>query len=842
MFFQITNLTVDGEDTQGYITDNPNPVFSWAAEHSEDGKYQSAYHVTVKSQDKVKWDTGWVTGKKQSARYKGEPLLTGENLTLKVQIRDNDGKESSIAEGSFTAALMEDWKAAWITTPWENPREAKYFIRKFSVDGPVKNASLYVCGIGYQDVKMNGEAADDAFLQPAISNYGKQCYYVTLPVERFLKQGDNFLEVTVGDGWRGNTGEYLDGFKDREFEIFGPPMLTAELRIIYEDQRMEQVFTDTSWLCGHGPVVFNHLFDGEIYDERIRTQYTQNAVLVERAAPKMKASAMPPIRARERLTPVMKTKVGDGYVFDFGTNIAGIVEVVIPQDMPAGTRIRIHHGENILPEGGLDKETLRRAKAIDEFICGGKKQVRKWYPKFVYHGFRYIYVEGWHTIPKAENFTAVALYTDVKNRSYFRCGSPIVNQIQEIIVRTEKNNLHSIATDCPQRDERMGWMNDATVRFEETPYNFRVNRLFHKIVEDIAAEQSEDGAITCTAPFIYGERPADPVCSSFLVAAWENYLHYGDRETMRKHYPHFKAWNRCLKEHSENGIVSYSYYGDWAGPADCCQSFEDARSAMIPGILMSTGYHYLNYKLLQKFAGILGDETEARENEKEALRVQKAFLEKWWHEETGTVDNGSQGCQAFALWLGILPEDKRSLAAQRLHEAVEKAGYRIQTGNLTTRYLMDMLSAYGYIEDAWKIITREEYPSWGFMLQNGATTVWERFEFKRGSGMNSHDHPMYGAVGYWFYSSLAGIKPGEDGWQSFTVEPHLPEKLLYAEAGVDTPFGMIYVKWQKQLGQTDVLVNVPFGTTAKVKLPWGETVTAGSGYHSYHMLTNTTEK
>lgn len=833
MCFYVKNLAVDGNTNYGSVTDNPNPVFSWAAEHSDNEKYQSAFRVTVKTDVGMKWDSGWVADQKQSVTYAGESLKTGEELFWTVQIKDNSGKQSDVKEGYFVTAFMEPWNAEWITTPWDKEQEAKYFKKQIRIEREVKKAYLYLCGIGYQYVTINGQEVDNAYLQPAISNYAKNCYYVTLPIKNALHLGDNFIEVVVGDGWRRNLGPYLV-HAHRVVEFLGQPKLTAELRVEYDNGETVHIVTDESWLCGRGPIVFNNLFDGEIYDERIKTEYTHKAVLVSEDSPQMKAQTIRPITGHETFSPVVKTKVDKGYVFDFGINIAGIVEVQIPDDMPEGTEIRIYHVENIAPDGSKDAETLREAKALDVFICGGEKRKRTWSPRFVYHGFRYIYVEGWPCIPDVCNFKAVALYTDIKNKSFFKCGSAVVNQIQECIIRTEKNNLHSIATDCPQRDERMGWLNDATVRFEEMPYNFHVQRLFSKIIDDIVAEQSADGAITCTAPFVFGSRPGDPVSSSFLIAALENYLHYGSTEDIEKHYEHFKAWNECLKTYSEEGIVTLSYYGDWAGPADCCISMEVADSIMTPGELMSTGYHYYNYKLLQKFAEIRNDQQEAELNRKEAERIQKAFLKKWWDEKTGVVDKGTAGSQAFALWLGILPEEKRVLAAKVMHEAVVKAGCRITTGNLNTRYVMDMLTEYGYIDTAWSIMTREEYPSWGFMLQNGATTIWERFEFKRGSGMNSHDHPMYGAVGYWLYSHIAGIRPGADGWRHFHVQPYMPEKLLYAEAGVETAFGMIYLKWQRQLGYTDVLLDVPFGTTAQVKLPWGEEVTVGSGYHSFH--------
>lgn len=830
MHFIVKNLAVDGDLTYGSVTDNPFPVFSWAAEHSEDGQFQAACRLRVRTDGELKWDSGWFFDKSQSAVYAGAALRSGEELFWTVQLRDGCGRESTVGESFFRTALMEAWDAEWITTPWDEEREAKYFRKQFRIDGEVKKACLYLCGIGYQHAALNGQEADDACLQPAFANYAKQCYYTVLPVKQFLKRDENVLDIIVGEGWRRNNGRYLNG---RKLEFFGKPKLTAQLRVEYADGRIFRLDTDESWLCGHGPIISSNLFDGEKYDERIKTTYTQNAVLVSEASPRMKAQTIRPITVQEILSPVVKTRVENGYVFDFGINLAGIVEVLIPADMPEGTKIKISHVENIMPEGGKDTETIRGAKATDIFVCGGEKHERSWRPLFTYHGFRYIYVEGWPGIPEERNFKAIALSTDIKNQSFFRCGSPVVNAIQDCIVQTEKNNLHSIATDCPQRDERMGWLNDATVRFEETPYNFHTQRLFSKILDDIAAEQSEDGAITCTAPYVYGYRPADPVCSSFLIAALENYLHYGDTADIEKHYAHFKAWNECLKENSRNGVVTVSHWGDWAGPADCCIAMENAHSAMTSGEFMSTGYHYYNYRLLEKFARIRKDWEEAEQNRREAERVQKAFLEKWWDAEHGVVESGSPGSQAFALWLGILPSEKRDLAAKVMHEAVVRAGCRITTGNLNTLYVMKMLTEYGYIDTAWELMIREEYPSWGFMLQNGATTIWERFEFKRGSGMNSHDHPMYGAVGCWLYGYIAGIRPGEDGWQNFTVSPYLPKKLLYAEAKVETPFGMIYLKWQKQMGYTDILLSVPFGTAAEVKLPWGETRFVESGLHCF---------
>lgn len=834
MYFEITRQAVDGDELNLCVTDNPYPFFTWAAEHSEDGQYQSAYKILLTGNKGTLWDSGIVKSKVQQAVYDGPVFKDNEVLTWALTLYDTIGNESRQASSTFVSGIMSGWRAAHITTPWDNEREVKCFLKKFNLSKGVKTAFLNICGIGYQYITVNGKEASNALLAPAKSNYAKHCYYSVTDITDLLTDGENSIEVEVGEGWRRNMGKYMEHIA-RKIEFFGVPNLTAELNIEYSDDSIEKIYTDESWLCGTCGITSSNLFDGEEFDERIQKEYSENAVLVTDFNPQMKAQAIRDIRQKNIFIPKTRLKVKGGYIFDFGINIAGIGEIIIPGGTPKGTKISVHYAENILPDGGLDTETIRNAKATDSFISDGRKNDRIWRTKFTYHGFRYIFVEGWQGIPSADNFKAIEIYTDIENKSFFKCGSPIVNAIQECIVRTEKNNIHSIATDCPQRDERVGWLNDATVRFEEMPYNFNIGTFFSKVIDDIAAEQDENGAFTCTAPFMYGKRPADPVCSSFLIAAAENYLHCGNKKDIQKHYENFKAWNECLKNHSENGIVTVSYYGDWAAPADYCDDpIDGSHSIVTSGMLMSTGYHYYNYKLLQEFARIIGDKDEEKLNELEAERVRKAFLEKWWDEENSIVDRGSQGSQAFALWLGILPENVRKAAARKLHEAVEAVGYRITTGNLTTRYLMDVLCEYGYTDDAWKIITREKYPSFGFMLQNGATTIWERFEFKRGSGMNSHDHPMYGSVGYWFYAYIAGLKPGKDGWQNFEVKPYLPLDLLYAEALVDTPYGNIYVKWQKQLGQTDLILEVPFGCSANVTLPWGDCVVARPGHHDYH--------
>ena len=344
--------------------------------------------------------------------------------------------------------------------------------------------------------------------------------------------------------------------------------------------------------------------------------------------------------------------------------------------------------------------------------------------------------------------------------------------------------------------------------------------MFSKIIRDEMAEQGEDGAITCTAPLLYGYRPADPVCCAYIVAAMRAFEHTGNKEIIKEAYPSYKAWNEYLKAlcSKEDGIIYHSHYGDWAAPVAGCVAPENARSAVTPNEVMSTAFHYMIYKYLVSFAEILNNENEVETNLKEAKRVKEAFVKKFVDRSTGNVATGSMGCLTIALKTGILDKDVSVKTAELLHKELVSKNYSFTTGNINTKYMYDVLTEYGYAEDAWKLISKTDYPSLGFMLANGATSIWERFEDKENSQMNSHNHPMYGAAGSWLYEYVAGIRTPKHGFESFIINPCFPESLRFAEARVDTVKGDIIVSWTKKNGKINIFFSVPFGAKAKLIL------------------------
>lgn len=831
--------------SERYRLTEETPRFSWAARVNHPNAAQKAYRMQVCSEDALLWDTGWVESAEQEARYEGEPLPVEKKLYLRVAVRDDLGDECAPLEEYFYVSGLRDTELSWIAASEDIPNAAIYFRKEFAISGEVKRAVLYACGLGYHQLFLNGKKLDNAVLDPLHSDYTKSCYYTMLPeVAGHLQPGDNSLCVILGEGWRRNA-ELLQrrGNNLQKSRFMGAPQLSAVLKIVYADGRVEVISTDESWRWTHGAIVFNHLFDGETYDarvalpnwnqaERLRGDFSP-AIRVNSPGGVPRTATLEPITEHEILKPKTVTVLDENTcLVDFGVNIAGYCRIRIPRGMKNGQMLSLLHAEILDNDGRVFTNSLRTAKATDTYIASGSEpEETYWKPSFTYHGFRYVQITGWPFLTK-EDIVAISIHTDVDNESHFTCGSALVNQIQENIVRTEKDNLMGILTDCPQRNERSAWMNDASVRFQETSYNFGVGALFPKIVRDLMDAQGEDGSITCTAPFVFGTRPADPVCSAFLVAGMEALMHTGNLKLIEESYDAFAAWERCLGNRTENHIATYSHYGDWAGPEYACLAEADPHSAVTPGIFMSTGYYYYNAVLLGRFASVLGKQEDQKYYEELAQAIRQAMLEKWWDETTYTVATGSQGCQTFALWLGILPEHQRAMAARRLRDDLIANDYRITTGNLTTRYLFEVLCDYGYVDEAWTLITREKYPSLGYMIQNEATTIWERFELRMNGRVNSYNHPMYGAVGYWFYAYLAGIKPEKPGFSEVTIAPCCPKKLLSVGASLQTIRGELTVRWIKREGKTYLYVSIPFGVKATVVFG-GQIHVVGSGFWTF---------
>ena len=584
---QIHRLRLDHGALEGEnrrrVTNNPTPCFSWAAAADGKERRQAACRVTVSSGASPLWDSGWIEQEAQELRYAGPPLPAERRIAFTVEIRDACGEQSPPASAWFYLSALPGLPANWIAPQEDVPGRPLYFRRRFAVRPGLESAALYICGLGYHQAALDGVDLTDAVLDPAVTDYSKRVSYVFLPeLEERLGPGEHCLSVVVAEGWRRNEGPYLRCIGERAIPFFGRPQLSALLRLGYADGTVETVEADESWLCGTGEIVSAHLFNGETTDRRQAVpgwnradgepKEFQPARRVPPPGGVPEVMELEPIREQERVPARSVTPLRDGVsIVDFGKNLAGVCRLKLPDRLLPGQEIVLEHMEFLDEDGDLYLPTLRGARCRDTYIAAGDGQDPAfWQPRFTYHGFRYARVTGLPLVDKAD-IQAVVLRTDAAPAGVFTCGSGLVNAIQAAIVQTERSNMHSLLTDCPQRDERMGWLNDATVRFEETPYNFDIGRLFPKVIRDILDTQEADGSITCTAPRIYGERPADPVCSSFLVAGLQALLHTGNLDILRQAYDGFVRWEECLEGLADGYILRYSHYGDWAGPVYACE-------------------------------------------------------------------------------------------------------------------------------------------------------------------------------------------------------------------------------------------------------------------------------
>ena len=800
------------------------PVISWQCAGG-DGLTQTGYETEISDGNKVLF-TYKSDSAEQTFVYAAEPLPYDKELTLNLTVSASDGQSDTVTRTFYCAGELN---APWICAPEDRPNVPVIFSKEINIAKPVKTAFVYCCGIGWHDARIDGSRLFPAY-SPAFSDYSKTCYFNFKRVGAYCEKGKHEITITVADGWRRISSNFVEKhLGGRKIAFDGVPCLSAELHIYYKDGTSEIIQTGEDWLCCYGKITYSNIYNGERVDMRKRNTKKKNAKLYGGKLGKRVFQTLQPARGKIiGCDSCFKTK--DGYVFDFGKNIAGYAEITA--SVPRGEKIVMTYGEMLNEDGTVYTAPLREAECRDEFISDGKGYY-EYGPEFTFHGFRYVQVKG---IPNAEkeNICATPFFTNLEYRTSddarFECGSPLVERIHKNAYMTERANMLSILSDCPQRDERMGWLNDATVRFEETPYNFDIGAMFPKIVRDILDSQKDNGMIGCTAPFIFGQLPADPVCSSFLIAAERAYAFTGNKEIIEEGFEGFEKWEKVLLDRSDGYIVDYSYYGDWAAPAYACVTDEFACSAVTPGILMSTGYSYYNCKLLQKFSQILGYEDKAAYYKDLSDKIAAAFNEKWVNVQSGETECGSMGLYAFALWLGILPEECRAKAAKRMRDDLVNRDYKFTTGNLTTKYLFDMLAEYGYIEEAWKLLNRTEYPSIGYEINHGATTVWERFELKKNPDMNSHNHPMYGSVDYFLHAYLAGVKITAPGCTRISVKPYMPKDLYYCKDVIPTVLGDIEVKWTVQFGMKNLYLTIPFGMTADIDF-CGVKKTVKSGSH-----------
>ena len=827
--------------------DTARPLLGWSTDAPAEKMDWAQVIVKHATSGELVWDSGFQPNEGRLV-YGGAPLKSGRTYRWQVILRHGD-VETSSEEAVFTMGLMPEtpWQARWVGGI---RIDAKCYLyrHEWTVKKPVLSAAAFVASPNYNVLTVNGHKPDDSVLNNTFANYDKSLYYATYNLTGLVQEGANAVGVMTGLGWR-SLREAEDGVG------WGDSLFAIQMLVEYTDGTEEWLYSDPdAWRCTtDGPVTYNSIYNGEVYDARLEKTgwdspgYDDAAWMdtVEKEPPEgvLRSQLLEPIRVVAEL-PVHETiPVADGsWTLDFGRNFAGWVRIRMKGS--AGQQISIRPAEMVNPDGSVDPTSLRKAHPVDTYIFRGDG-VEEWEPRFTYHGFRYAQITGLENKPESGMFTGCMVRSGVEMVGSFTSSHPVVQGFFHMVRQTEESNLHGVPTDCPQRDERLGWLNDMTVRNEGALYGFRLYQLYAKWLRDIRDTQGKvTGAITDTAPFLrYGFRPADPVSGSFLMLPWNLYLHYGDDRIIRENYEANGRWVKYLLKNTRDGVVRFSSMGDWAAPVagtDHSSTGGGALSAITPPLLMSTGFLYHDCILMAKMAHVLGNAADEQQWQDTAAKVKTDFNRAFFRPDGQYYGENSQAANILPLHFDLVEEEQIPGVLANLCDDIEKNGGHLTTGNICTRFAVEVLFRYGREDLAWHLLSQTEYPSWGYMLANGATTVWERWE-KLGSNdfmaeMASMSHPMNGSPVVSLYKHLAGIQPDEanPGWQNILFRPSFPAAAPDAGATLHTIRGMVASRWVRHDGRIDWEITVPAGCTGTVFLPGREQPEqVGSGVHRF---------
>lgn len=714
-------------------------------------------------------------------------------------------------------------RSEWIKGCEKNLRGGTVYLKNFRCVAKAEKAILKITALGVYEAKLNGERVGDFILAPGWTSYLNRLQVQSYDVTNLLKT-ENSLEVTVGQGWRAIASK-RDG---SDFLGYRDTALIAELTIVYADGTAESIVTDSSWAARESKLRYTNIYDGDIYDATFKAGSARHCICVDLEKDMLIPQEGEKIVEQERMPAlqIIKTPAGET-VIDFGQNMTGYVEFSI-KGTP-GAQATISHGETLDRDGNFYNANYRSARAQIKFTCDGEEHTYK--SALTFFGFRYIRLENWPDEVKKENFTAIVVHSDIRRTGYLECSDETVNKLFKNIIWGQKSNFLDVPTDCPQRDERLGWTGDAQVFIRTASLNFDVERFFKKWLRDLAADQGRDGCVPHVVPNIFDDMGGSSAWSdAAVICPWEIYRTYGDKKILEDQFDSMKAWIDWMRERSENGKRSGgSHFGDWLG----LDSPEGSYKGATPEDLIATAYYKYSTELFIKAAHALGRDVAEYEN----IPAEAAAAFRREYMENGRVKNATQTGCVLALYFDIT--DDRAATATQLNELVKRAGH-LETGFVGTPYLLHALSDNGYAETAYDLLLRREYPSWLYPISKGATTVWEHWDGIKPDGtmwstdMNSFNHYAYGAVADWMYGAAAGINsdPDRPGFEHIIFRPVTDRRLDFVKASIDTRRGTVASEWRRENGRIKYIFTVPEGCGASVIIG-GEKHEVGAGTHEF---------
>ena len=838
--------------------DAAHPRLRWVLQSDRRGEVQTAYQVLAASTPEVLardkgdlWDSGKVGSDATiHVAYAGKPLASRARVWWKVRTWDGADRPSAWSRpATWSMGLLapSEWQAQWIESSAGSDKErrpAPMLRKAFHLAGPARRATLYVSALGLYELRLNGRRVGDHVLAPEWTDYHKRIQYQTYDVTDLVRQGDNAVGACLGDGWyagRIGLSNIVPG--GPSWGHYGPrPRLLVQLEVELADGRREVIATDASWrVFSDGPIRAGDILDGETYDARreplgwdgpgFDESVWQPARVAEAPRARLVAQPNEPIRVVRELKPVALTEPKPGvFIFDLGQNMVGWCR--LQAKAAPGVTITLRHGEALNPDGTLYTANLRGAPQVDRytFRTDGPETFE---PRFTYHGFRYVEVTGLPARPPADALTGRVFHSAAPDAGRFECSSQMLTQLMRNIVWTQRANLMSTPTDCPQRDERLGWMGDIQIFSQTACFNMDMAAFFTKWLRDVRDEQAADGRFPDFAPHPFGpaERfSAAPVwADAGVIIPWRMYQNYADMRLLGEHFDAARRWVEFVRRENP-GLIwrkgRANDYNDWLNGDTIVVENWPRKGGEVPKEVFATAFFAHSAELVARMAEVLGRKDDAARYAGLAGDIKAAFNREFVKPD-GRITGDTQAGYALALNFDLLPDALRGAAVAHVLEGIEKYGNHLSTGIQSTQRLMMELTRAGRSDVAWRLVNTRTMPSWGYSIDQGATTVWERWDGYVGGrgfqdpGMNSLNHWAIGAVGEWMYRALLGINSddAQPGYKHFVVRPRPGGGVTWAKGEYDSIRGRIAVAWKTDAGALALDVTVPPNTSAAVYVP-----------------------
>lgn len=834
--------------------DAVRPRFSWTFETSTRGARQLGYRILVASTAENlaanigdKWDSGKVElDRSANIAYQGEGLGSGEACYWQVRAWDRDdapGPWSQIAIFEMGLLHDRDWEGVWIGA--ERDISSPLLRQEFTLDRTIKRARVYACGLGYCELYINGTKLGRNVLDPGTSYYhndqpfevGARALYTTCDVTGLLRRGSNAVGAMLGNGWY-SAEKDIPSSPDHREPYGDRPKLILQMNVEFIDGASRSIVSDGTWEASGGPITYNDYCHGEDYDARLEKAGWNtpgnpdgdwnDASVVTAPNGVLTSQMLPPIQVMETIEPVAVKHLGrDVYVCDFGRNIAGWTRLRVRGT--AGTRVKLTHATAVDEEGALDTRSsawispaetqLHCARQTDTYTLNGEG-LEKWEPRFTLHGFRYVEVTGFPGTLTGEDVEARFVRSAVETTGRFNCSNPLLNQIHQSVCRSFLACLQSMPQSCVDRSERTAWLGDPGFIAEDYIYNFDMAAFWTKWLNDIKDSQKKDGSLPCVCPVhwrrtydSYGRlRPAWD--STYALLVWYTYWYYGDERILDEHYEGVKKSVDFLSTKAENRVIAEGL-GDHMEPQPDGSSSDRPRHTPVP--LTSTAYYYFDSWILARAAEILGKREDASCYAKLAQEIKDAFNREFLDETTNQYGSGSQTSNALALHLGLIPPEREQAVVHNLVDeiCVHRAGH-LSTGIIGTNALEQALPKCGRADVMYQICTRTTFPSWGYMMEMGATSIWETWEGDPNLSLNC---AMFGSTEKFFYNDLAGIGAAAPAFRLIVVKPQIVGDLDRAQAEVRTVSGKVVVHWKKGNKNLEMKVTIPANTKAEINVP-----------------------